>query len=145
MLSRFSDYIRGMADGRVTTTQGAVEAASGGFAFPLREAREDADGVAYAFAGLVRFGGHAGMLDLPIGEVEVGIRDGACRLEIADPDDAGVRVLFATGEAVDEGESIALTLKLEEDGSELFFYRYPAGFDLDPARIWLTDETSSAT
>jgi 3-phenylpropionate/trans-cinnamate dioxygenase ferredoxin reductase component len=135
ILSSFTAYVRGMADGVVRTEQGARESAEGAFVFPLRTVRTGPESMSYVFAGTVGFRGHGGMLDLPIGDIEVRVRDGVCQIEIADPDEPDVRLLFASGRAQVDGTAMSISASLTEEGSELFFYRYRTGYELEPLRI----------
>lgn len=131
----FADYIRSGGEGRVFVADGARESADGGFVFPLRAVEERDGARRYAFDGLVRFVAHGGVLNLPIGSVEVHVTGGDGRVEIADPDEPDVRLVFARGAVIRDGQDLELEPRIEEDGSELFFYRYPVGMALDPLRI----------
>ena len=92
------------------------------------------DGTSYSFSGTVRSLGHSGMLNFPISDPEVVIQDGWCALRIPDPDD-GTCLVFASGHAEEADGVVAAALALEEAGSELFFYRYPTGWPLEPLRF----------
>jgi hypothetical protein len=139
VLARFTEYVRGMRDGQVHLEDGAEELRSGVFRFPLLDTRVDADGCTVAtFCGRVRFSGHGGMLNLPLGGIQVRLGSGgSCQVSISDPDEPLVRLLFATASADSDGDALKLSAALAEDGSELFFYRYPRGFALDSARVVL--------
>ncbi|XPP27118.1 MAG: HtaA domain-containing protein [Leucobacter sp.] len=136
ILPRFTSYVRGMGDGRVLCENDASELEDGSFSFPSERVLERAIDTVFSFSGTVRFVGHAGMLNLPVSAPEVTVAGDRCTLTIPDPDD-GSRLVFATG-GLSRGENtrvLCAELILEEDGSELFFYRYPAGFPLAPLRI----------
>ena len=139
ILVRFTEYVRRMIDGRIVLEGGAGEPADGVFAFPLVQAVNVDAETNYAFDGTVRFTGHGGMLNLPLGGFEIRVsKSGDCQVTIADPDEPHVRLLFATATATHEPDSIGLIPSLTEDGSELYFYRYPAGFTLEPAHVLFT-------
>jgi hypothetical protein len=136
VLARFTQYVRSMRDGQVHLEGGAAELEQGVFSFPLQDTRDDDGGTVHTFAGTVRFSGHGGMLNLPIGGLQVRLGPGgSCQVSIADPDAPLVRLLFATASAESDGDALQLTTALAEDGSELYFYRYPRGFALDTARL----------
>jgi hypothetical protein len=135
VLARFATYVRAMADGKVLTERGALEARDSNFVFPLHTVRTSSEGTSYLFSGTVRFRGHSGMLDLSIGDIEIRIRDGVGRVEIADPYEPEARLLFASGPAESDGASTIVAAALEEEGSELFFYRYRKGHELDTLRV----------
>lgn len=116
-------YVRGMADGAVATTGGAVEV-DGGFRFP-------AAGGAHplAFRGTVTLTGHHGMLRVAISDPSLVESSTGWVLEIADPDVPGVRLPFATIAAFD-GERASGTA-LTEAGADLFFGPYRQGTPID--------------
>jgi hypothetical protein len=140
VLSRFTDYVRLMSDGRVYLEDGVEEVSDGVFAYPLVGSGKQATDTVHMFGGTVRFTGHAGMLNLPLGALEIHLSEGdLCRIFIADPDEPQTRLLFATGTVSSADNSIRLAPVLEEDGSELYFYRYKAGLELEPAQIVFGD------
>ncbi|SFS14843.1 Htaa protein [Agrococcus baldri] len=139
-------YVRGMSDGSVEASAGAEAAAGadaagadasggteagdgtaaeGGFRF---RRRDDAS-APYAFRGTVVLSGHSGMMRVVIADPALVESGGSWALEIADPDDASIRLRFATIEAFDgrRARGTALT----EDGADLFFGPYTAGTPLD--------------
>jgi hypothetical protein len=121
-------YVRGMADGRVETTDGA-ELADNAFRFPRREGADD-----LAFRGSVALTGHGGMLRVVIADpalVELG--DGWA-IEIADPDDHAVRLRFATVAGFDGERANGTALTAE--GADLFFFGpYVQGTPLDDPAV----------
>lgn len=116
-------YVRGMSDGAVVVA-GGVREADGGFVFP---------GEGHRFSGSVTFTGHGGMMRVSLADPALVDRAGTWVLEIADPDDDGVRLPFATVAAFDgsTGTRVALTA----DGADLFFGPYEAGTPLEDLRI----------
>jgi hypothetical protein len=137
IFSQFASYVKGMADGRILLEDGVVAAAHDAFEFPLVALRERADGVVYSFRGAVRFVGHGGLLNLPIRELEIHVGSTRASVEISDPDDSAIRLVFASGPVDADGPAIRIEPVLEEDGTELFFYKYPRGLTLDPIEITL--------
>lgn len=123
--ARFSDYVLAVADGVITCTGGATRAERGTFRFP---------GVPPCFMGSVRFFAHGGMLDVTIADPWIEVVADAIELSIADPDDDG-RLVLARGSVPPIGDRGIL--RLTPDGSDLFFARYPEGFEIDP---WIVIE-----
>ncbi|MFB3977790.1 MULTISPECIES: HtaA domain-containing protein [Microbacterium] len=116
-------YVRGMSDGAVVVA-GGVRETDGGFVFA---------GEGHRFSGSVTFTGHGGMMRVTLADPALVDRAGTWVLEIADPDDDGVRLPFATVAAFDgsTGTGVALTA----DGADLFFGPYEAGTPLEDFRI----------
>lgn len=134
LLPRFSEYVLNMGDGAILLEGGASEIGPALYAFPQRNIDDRGDARVYSFAGTVRFVGHSGMLNLPVTDPELIVRGDRCELRVSDPDDAS-HLLFATGRVAASTEGLVAEPFLEEDGSELFFYRYPIGFPLAELRF----------
>jgi hypothetical protein len=137
----FLRYIGGLGDGRTTVIAPAVRRANGTFSFPV--ARDDASasrqsvgGRCLRFDGSVVFEGHGGLLHVVVGEPELELQpDGATGvLGLTDPDWSGRRMRLATF-ACDlspaPAEWIGSSVRLTEDGSDLFFRVYGVGDLLD--------------
>lgn len=122
------DYVRGMPDGSVELADGASEAA-GAFRFPA----DVASGDPLAFRGAVRLTGHGGMMRVTIADPSIVQTADGWALEIADPDDAELRLRFATIARFDGDRATGTALT--EDGADLFFGPYAQGTPLDDPRI----------
>lgn len=122
------DYVRRMPDGAITTSDGASQT-DGGFLFP---SRDDAS-ADLAFCGAVTLRGHSGMMRVVITNPSLVQVGDAWWLEIDDPDDPDIRLLFAAIGQFDgeRGTGTALT----EDGADLFFGPYAAGTPVDDPRV----------
>lgn len=119
------DYVRGMPDGTIETSNGAGEG-DAGFVFP--GLGDD------AFGGTVTLTGHGGMMRVTISDPAL-VRGGEhWLLTIADPGDPGIRLPFARIAAIDTGSDgvrRATGTVLTGDGADLFFGPYTAGTPLD--------------
>ncbi|ALU73704.1 hypothetical protein H351_30895 (plasmid) [Rhodococcus erythropolis R138] len=135
ILARFTQYVLAMADGHVEVEGRAKQTSNNVFVYPLTSLTTIENHTELRFSGGVRFMGHAGMLDLPVRDPIIFIVNGLCRLEIADPDDTNARLQFASGHLVSDATTLCVDWTLDEPGSELFFYRYPSGFPIDPTII----------
>lgn len=122
-------YVRGMPDGAVTVSGGAsaVEdsATESGFRFP---ADETTDAV-LAFRGTVTLTGHGGMMRVVLADPALVETGAGWVLEIADPDDPSIRLVFAT--ITDFDGQRATGTALTEDGADLFFGPYERGTVMD--------------
>ena len=116
-------YVRGMSDGAITTDGGAHEE-SAGFVFP---------GEGHVFSGSVTFTGHGGMMRVVLADPALVAHGEAWILEIADPDDAAVRLPFAEVASFDD--STGTGVSLTADGADLFFGPYEAGTPLEDFTI----------
>jgi hypothetical protein len=126
-------YVRGMPDGAVTLSGGAEEV-DGGFRFPAADAAGHTGADApLAFRGAVTLTGHGGMLRVTIADPALVDTGDGWVLEIADPDDPGIRLRFATLAGFD-GER-ATGAALTEDGADLFFGPYERGTAVDDPRV----------
>lgn len=114
-------YVRGMADGRVEVADGAT---ADGDAFVF----EGAD-APLAFRGSVALTGHGGLLRVTIVDPAIVEAAGGSVLEIADPDDPGARLRFATIASFDGTTASGTALTVE--GADLFFGPYSAGTAID--------------
>ncbi|GAA3611128.1 hypothetical protein GCM10010968_09370 [Agrococcus terreus] len=119
-------YVRRMADGAVSLADGAEDDGAGGVRWPAGDAP-------LAFRGSVTLTGHGGLLRVTIADPSLVEVDGGWALEVADPDDPGLRLRFATIEAFD-GERTSGTA-LTEDGADLFFGPYERGTPTDDAVV----------
>lgn len=117
-------YIRGMGDGRIELD--GVTEDGGAFTF------SEGDGP-LAFRGAVTLIAHGGMMHVALGDPALEQRDAGWVLTIADPDDASVRLAFATAaDLVREAHGRRATgTALTADGADLFFGPYEAGTPLD--------------
>lgn len=113
-------YVRDMPDGRVEAANGAA-AVEGGFVFG------SAGGL--AFRGTVTLTGHHGMMRVVIADPAFVQTASGWSLEIADPDEPGTRLRFATINAFDAERATGTALTT--DGADLFFGPYTAGTPLD--------------
>lgn len=130
----FISYIERMPDG-VIAVEGGVSRRDDGFAFP---GGHSAGGAATRFAGSVTFVGHYGMLNLPVGGIEiVEPIDGEAVLTIEDEGSSTRRcTLLRLGEPTVEGRHRTYASPvLTEEGAELFFDNYPAGSAFEPLEI----------
>jgi hypothetical protein len=116
-------YVRGMADGAVATTGGAIEV-DGGFRFPIGGGAHP-----LAFRGAVTLTGHHGMLRVAIADPSIVETATGWVLEIADPDDPSSRLPFATIAAFDGRRASGTALT--QDGADLFFGPYERGTPID--------------
>ncbi|MGP3535568.1 HtaA domain-containing protein [Microbacterium sp. RD1] len=116
-------YVRSMEDG-VVATDGGATASPAGFVFP-------GDGL--EFAGSVTLTGHGGMMRVTLADPRLVEADGRWVLEIADPDDPGVRLPFALVATFDGVDGTGVTLTA--DGADLFFGPYGAGTALDDLSV----------
>lgn len=114
-------YVRGMSDGEIEATGGA-SAAGEGFRFPASDRRA-------SFTGSVTLTGHSGMMRVVLADPAIVETDAGWILEIADPDDAGTRLAFATIARFDGHRAEGTTLTA--DGADLFFGPYRDGTPLD--------------
>ncbi len=116
-------YVRGMSDGVVATTGGAQEDPAG-FVFP---------GEGVVFSGSVTFTGHGGMMRVVLADPSLTAHGETWMLEIADPDDAALRLPFAEVASFDgsTGTGVSLTAA----GADLFFGPYEAGTPLEDFTI----------
>jgi hypothetical protein len=121
-------YVTGMADGEVTTEDGA-EAVGSSFRFPLAQR----DGDVLSFTGRVVMTGHGGLLNVVIAAPTLEHGPDGWTLTIADPDVPGDRLVFATLEGVAEtdGGLTVASAALTESGADLFFGPYTRGTPLD--------------
>ena len=117
-------YVEAMADGSVDATDGATSNPDG-FVFPAVPDQP------LAFTGCVTLTAHGGMMRVRLAAPALVRGDAGWVLEIADPDDASVRLTFATLASFD-GEAATGTA-LTADGADLFFGPYREGTPLaDP-------------
>ncbi|WP_413319020.1 HtaA domain-containing protein [Agrococcus sp. 1P02AA] len=117
-------YVRGMPDGAVAASGGALET-PGGFRFPAVGP--------LAFAGAVTLTGHHGMLRIVVADPSIVEAAAGWALEIADPDAPAGRLRFAALECFDGASASGAALT--EDGADLFFGPYEAGTPLDIPRL----------
>jgi hypothetical protein len=122
---RFVDYVRSLPDGEISCGDGAV-ATAGAFRFPADAA------AALHFTGSVRLTGHGGLLDVVIAEPWISFVDDSFDVTVLDSD-TGERFALATG-SLGDGSTMGPP-RLTVDGSDVFFARYPEGFELDPLAL----------
>lgn len=121
-------YVRGMSDGAVTVSGGASEidsVAGGGFRFPS----DDTTDALLAFRGTVTLTGHGGMMRVVLADPALVETGTGWVLEIDDPDDPSIRLVFAT--VADFDGHLASGTALTEDGADFFFGPYERGTALD--------------
>lgn len=128
ILARFVEYVEGIPDGRLELA-GVTRTRSEGFRFPLTRVGEPRE---LRFGGSVRFTAHAGMLDVVIAEPWIALGETSVQISIVDPDDVDQRFVLADGSKFADG---MLSPRLTLDGSDLFFARYPVGFEMDPLSL----------
>jgi hypothetical protein len=131
IFSRFTAYVRSLPDGSVELLGSAARTGNGGILFPLAET--DGDGVLRFFGG-IRFVGHGGMLDVTIAGLRLEFSAGSFELTV-EGDTIDDRFSLASGETKDLLAGVATDVQLTEDGSDLFFRRYPTGQALDQVRL----------
>jgi hypothetical protein len=128
ILERFTSYVGSLADGSVELLGSASWTPRRAISFAVDSTEEDGT---VRSSGGVRFVGHGGMLDVTIAELWLRVSDASFEITIAgdSPDD---RFSLAVGALADLLAGKPTDLQLTEDGSDLFFQRYPAGHALDP-------------
>jgi Htaa len=136
ILERFTTYVRSLVDGSVELLGPASWTDHATVAFPFDGTDE---GGALRFSGGVRFVGHGGMLDVSVAELRLQISDPSFEITIVgdSPED---RFSLAVGAIAALRAGAPTALRLTEDGSDLFFRRYPSGHDLDPITLLLAAE-----
>jgi hypothetical protein len=143
-------YVRGMADGTCTCTEGAEETMPGVFRFSADPGggfdEKTATGT-LKFQGTLHFRGHHGMLSVVIADPWLECTAEGTLLSIVDParfPDRCRRKGFATlGSAALEPDPQGRRLlswadpnpRLQDWGAMLFHDAYPEGTELDPIRV----------
>ncbi len=141
--SSFLRYVRVIAHGTYTVTQGARADTEDVFEFPIAGAEERGGHWVLSFSGSVRFEAHHGFLDVTLAELTLAVGPERGSLSIASPENQD-RVVIATvsgaGPAVDEDwlRWPALEAELTEAGAEVFGGVYPAGTELAPLEVVLS-------
>lgn len=152
--SSFRSYITGpIAQGSISTADGATTNADGTFNFPDASGTSEVAGVEAAFGGSVHFTGHDGALEMTISDLRV-VLDADTGVLQADVESKSFEtgeptsfpdVTFATLdlngiEATEDADVFTWTdipALLTQDGSEAFAEFYPAGTALDPLDLTL--------
>ncbi len=129
----FLDYLRGLDDGEVTASDGAVFDGTE-CEFPLADATGARRGRGIlAFGGSARFRGHGGLLDLVLEAPQLDLDAGV--LTVASD---GHRVPVATVELGVIGAAwTSSPARLTREGAALLNDAYRAGEPLDPVRVWM--------
>lgn len=134
----FDSYVRNQTgDGTVTVSSGASRDDDGYYLFPSIDASPDP--ASLHFGGSVEFRAYMGVLSLRIAEPSFHVSRDVVRMYIVDDAaPAGTRLELATA-AIEPGQvgRVLLDLRLTEQGSELFFGKYPAGTPLAPVNVLL--------
>lgn len=121
----FVAYVEALPDGRVEVEGGASRTADGGFVFPAIQGEE------LAFAGSVRFHGHAGVLDVTIADPRVEAHGESADVTVAL---VSGRIRFATVGAlarIDAGVVSATEVAATDDGAYVLGGIYQPGAPLD--------------
>lgn len=129
----FLDYLRGLDDGEIAASDGAVFDGTE-CEFPLSDAAGAGPGRGVLeFGGSARFRGHGGMLDLVLAAPHLDLDAGA--LTVAGE---GRRIPVATVElGVIGAEWTSAPTRLTREGAALLNDVYRAGEALDPVRVWI--------
>lgn len=128
-------YVRDMEDGTITLTDGATESAAG-FRYPSDTGVAENEDVR-RFTGHVRMTGHGGLLRLSFTDPWLTPGESGWMLSFADPDEADIRLDFATVASLDDagGALIGTGVALTAEGADLFFGPYREGTPLDDLRL----------
>jgi Htaa len=133
ILQRFVSYVHSSPGGSVELLGAASWTAEGAIVFPYDAIEPEGT---LRFSGGVRFVAHGGMLDVAVDDVRLELSGVSFEITIAgdSPDD---RFALAAGATSGLLAGAPIDVRLTDDGSDLFFRRYPEGYDLDPLRLRL--------
>jgi hypothetical protein len=137
----FVNYVRAMADGVGSATQGASVTDSMDVIY-----ENDLDFSSpneWHFRGDVRFAGHSGMLFVKIADPRIRILgpEGNAELTVADPYGSDTRLQLVTLRVIPQGVRgraqtwVGTDVRLSADGVELFNYVYQPGEEFDSLEI----------
>ena len=133
----FIRYIATLPDGRHSMSDGAYLGETSYFTFPPVPSPDVPQ--VMRFGGVVRIGGHGGMLDLLIAEPWVEMTESGPILTVVDPTgppDRTRRITLAQLHPQDSGlAERQYTATLADAGSAIFDHHYPAGTELDTVVI----------
>lgn len=125
----FVAYVEALPDGGVEVEGGASRTADGAFVFPAIEGEE------LAFAGSVRFHGHAGVLDVTISDPRIEPRGDSADVTVAL---VSGRIRFATVGALERavaGVVSSADVAATDDGAYVLGGIYQPGAPLDPFTV----------
>jgi hypothetical protein len=141
--SSFRRYVHRVALGSEAPDGGVGSLPDGRFHFPVAEVRELDGGDLRAeitFSGGVRFLGHAGMIDLRIGELQIVLDSGVGILRTSSPE--GIRdlaeVRVAHAQIVDGVTTLSMQSRLAAGAEDLFNEVYAAATPFDDIEIRVT-------
>ena len=138
--SSFRRYVQRVALGAAIPDGGVGSLPDGRFYFPVREVSvfdRDALDAEVAFSGGVRFLGHAGMIDLRLGELELGLTAGKGTLRTSARGGARdlVEVQVTQASADDTLTALVLVSRLAAGAEELFEDVYAAATTFDDLEV----------
>jgi hypothetical protein len=141
--SSFRRYVERVALGAVIPDGGVGSLPDGRFYFPVHEVRvldREALDAQIAFSGGLRFLGHAGMIDLRLGELELAITGGEGTLRTSSPGGARelVDVQVTQTSADDTLTALVLRSRLAAGAEELFDNVYAAATTFDDLEVRVT-------
>lgn len=141
--SSFRRYVRRVALGAEILDGGAGSLQDGRFYFPVGEVGlfdRDAHDAEIAFSGGVRFLGHAGMIDLRLGELELRLTAGRGTLRTGTRGGGRdlVEVQVTEARADDALAALVLASQLAPGAEDLFDDVYAAGTAFDDLEIRVT-------
>lgn len=140
----FIAYVAGNPDGQVYGDGGVETDGEGTFRFPLASAAGEGASWRIAFAGVVRFVAHGGMLDVMLAEpvLELGGEVGALVVTHGEQERRILEVESAPPVEIDGAWLVfpPLATTLTADGSHLFGDVYPPGEPFDPLQVALPVE-----
>lgn len=140
--SSFRRYVHRMALGSELPVDGAGLIGDGRLFFPVvavRTIQLDPLEADVSFGGGVHFSGHAGLIDLRLGEFELHIHDGAGEVRTSSPGGMAVLALVSVVDLEENAGLLILRLSgyLAEGAEYLFNDVYSAGTDFDEMEIRL--------
>jgi hypothetical protein len=138
--SSFRRYVQRVAMGAEVADGGVGSLPDGRFYFPIQGVRHfdrDALDAEVAFSGGVRFLGHAGMIDVRLGELELRLRAGEGSLQTSSPDGARNLVDVQVIGVGDDDDVVTLVLasRLAEGAADLFDEVYATATPFDDLEL----------
>lgn len=128
----FLRYVRVLAVGTTRLADGASEIDDGMFAWPLRDVVRGEGELLLQFSGSVRFGAHAGYLDVDLRDPRLRLADGGGDLGVAPEGEAHITIA-----KIDAQAAGALVPRLTPDGVEMFGNVYAEGTEFSPLSVQL--------